>query len=262
MATNKNDYWLNNVWGELPYRVPGTDGLVLPAGNDTTDRPSSPEDGHIRYNKTKERLEGWVNGNWEFIVSGDTPTILTVPDKLSIPNGPHADGDLLTVLDDGDGHELLFVWNNANPEIAGPPAIYRWRLLSTTELFASAVVYRNQVIFDEPTQDIGAGFAILFNPYVKEINVTIIDAFDPGRTIHIREAGGGTLMDTPLINPQLPGTYQLKILDSTNSDSDGIQNKYLLNNTGRIEAVVGGASSGNGRAVVYIKAVTQLEETP
>lgn len=263
MATNKNDYWLNNVWGELPYRVPGEEGLVLPSGT-TAERPSGatgPFPGHIRYNDDLNRLEAYVNFQWETVLSGDIPTIVTVPLIANLPPAPQPDGALATVLDDGDGHELLFVWNNANPDIGNP--FVKWRLLSTTELFSSAVVYRNQVITSTggTPQNIGAAFATLFNPYVKEINVTVVDAFDPGRTMFIQEGAGGILMATGLINLQLPGSYQLKIPDSTNSNADGIQDDYLLSNTGQIQANFN-ATGGAGRAVVYIKAVTQLEENP
>jgi len=262
MTTPKNDYWLNSVWGSLPYRVPGEEGLVLPSGT-TAERPAGatgPFPGHIRYNDDINRLEAYVNFQWETVLSGDIPTIVTVPLIGNLPPAPQPDGALATVMDDGDGHELLFVWNNANTDLGVP--FVKWRLLSTTELFSSAVVYRNEVITDLAIQNIGSAFATLFNPYVKEINVTIVDAFDPGRTLFIQEGGGAILMSSGLINPQLPGSYQLKIPDSTNSDTDGIQDDYLLNATGQVQAIIGGGTGSAGRAVVYIKAVTQLEESP
>jgi hypothetical protein len=258
MVTPKETYWLNNVWGELPYRVPGTEGLVLPAGFEI-DRPSSPEDGHIRYNKDSNRLEAYVNFQWETVVSGEVSTVATVDTINDLPPSPQSDGSLAVVLDDGDGHELLFVWNNTNTDIS---VVAKWRLLSTTELFSSAVVYRNQVITDLAIQNVGSAFLTVFNPYVKEINVTIVEAFDAGRTLFIQEGGGATLMDSLLINPQLEGTYQLKIPDSTNSNTDGIQDDYLLASTGQVQAVIGGGSGSAGKAVVFVKVVTLLEENP
>ena len=68
-------------------------------------------------------------------------------------------------------------------------------------------------------------------------------------------------MASGLINAQLNGTYQLKIPDSTNA-LDGIEDDYLLDATGQIVAVLGGGTGGAGQAVVYVKAVTQLEESP
>ena len=262
MATSKNDYWLNNVWGSLPYRVPGEEGLVLPSGT-TAERPAGatgPFPGHIRYNDDINRLEAYVNFQWETVLSGEIPTIVTVPLIVNLPPAPQPDGALATVLDDGDGHEMLFVWNNANADLGAP--FVKWRLLSTTELFSSAVVYRNTVIdTSAAVLPIGSPFATLFNPYVKEINVTIVQAYPVGRTLQIEESGGATLMASGLINPQLPGSYQLKIPDSTNS-LDGIEDDYLLDSTGQIVSVLGGGTGGSGQAVVYIKAVTQLEESP
>lgn len=259
MATPKNDYWLNSVWGETPYKVPGVEGLVLPNGL-TGERPTSPLPGHIRYNTTTNKLEAYVNFSWQPLVSGDVPTIVTVPLIGSLPTAPQADGALATVLDDGDGHELMFVWNNANTDLGSP--LTKWRLLSSTEAFADSVVYRNTVIDTSAAiLPIGNPFATLFNPYVKEINVTITQAYTAGKTLEIQESGGATLMATGLINPQLVGTYQLKIPASTNS-IDGIEDDYLLDATGQIVAVLGGGTGGAGQAVVYVRAVTQLEESP
>lgn len=261
MATNKNDYWLNSVWGSLPYRVPGQEGLVLPSGT-TAERPSGatgPFPGHIRYNDDLNRLEAYVNFQWETVLSGDIPTIVTVPLITNLPPAPQPDGALATVLDDGDGHELLFVWNNANADIGVP--LVKWRLLSTTELFSSAVVYRNAVVSDTAgTVPVGSPFATLFNPYIKEINVDVQIPFAGGVVLSLQEAGGGPLMSSSLINPQLVGTYQLKIPGSNNI-ADGFNDDYLLAATGQIQLNVTNPSS-SGRAVVYVKAVTQLEESP
>jgi len=260
MATNRNDYWLNSVWGELPYKVPGVEGLILPAGT-TAERPSvgtGLAPGHMRYNTNTNRIEAYVNFNWETVVSGSIPTIITVPNITSLPAAPQTDGAISVVLDDGDGHELLLVWNNSNTTI---PTLDKWRLLSSTELFSDSVVYRNQVISDLALQPIGNAFRTAFNPYVKEINVTITQAFDPGRTMFIQEAGGAVLMNSALINPQLVGTYQLKVQGSTNVP-DGNFDDYLVVTTGQIMAVIAGGTGGGGEAVVYIKAVTQLEENP
>ncbi len=266
MATPKNDYWLNSVWGQHPYRVPGEEGLVLPSGN-TGARPHGvvngidhgPFPGHLRYNTDDNRLEAYVNFQWETVVSGDVSTVATVDTTNDLPPAPQNDGALAVVLDDGDGHELLFVWNNTNTDLGSP--IVKWRLLSTTELFSSAVVYRNQVITDLAMQNIGSAFLTLFNPYVKEINVTIVEAFDAGRTMFIQESGGAILMDSSLINPQLVGTYQLQIPDSTNV-LDGISDDWLLDSTGQVQANIGGGSGSGGKAVVFIKTVTLLEESP
>ena len=259
MATPKNDYWLNSVWGETPYKVPGVEGLVLPNGL-TGERPTTPLPGHIRYNTSTNRLEGYIGGSWKDIVSGDVPTIITVALIGNLPTAPLVDGALATVLDDGDGHELMFVWNNANVDLGAP--LTKWRLLSSTESFADSVVYRNTVIDTSAAiLPIGSPFVPLFNPYVKEINVTIVQAYGAGKTLEIQESGGATLMASGLINAQLTGTYQLKIPDSTNA-LDGIEDDYLLDATGQIVAALGGGTGGAGQAVVYVKAVTQLEESP
>ena len=261
MTTPKNDYWLNSVWGSLPYRVPGEEGLVLPSGT-TAERPAGatgPFPGHIRYNDDINRLEAYVNFQWETVLSGDIPTIVTVPLIGNLPPAPQPDGALATVMDDGDGHELLFVWNNANTDLGVP--FVKWRLLSTTELFSSAVVYRNAVVSDTAgVVPVGSPFVTLFNPYVKEINVDVQIAFAGPVVLSVQESGGGVLMASSLINPQLVGTYQLKIPGSDNV-ADGFFDDYLLVNTGQIQMNVINPSS-SGRAVVYIKAVTQLEESP
>ncbi len=262
MATPKNDYWLKNVWGELPYRVPGQEGLILPSGT-TAERPdgsSGLTPGHIRYNTSTNRLEAYVGaGTWEDIVSGNVPTITTAALVGNLPSGPQTSGAIAIVLDDGDQNELMFVWNNANIDLTAP--YYKWRMISSTELFSDAVVYRNAVVSDTAgTVPIGAPFNTLFNPYIKEINIDIQQPFASGVGLSIQESGSGILMASGLINPQLVGTYQLKIPGSNNV-VDGFNDAYLVNTTGQMQLNVINPST-SGRAVVYIKAVTQLEQNP
>ena len=276
--TSRNDYWLNAVWGELPYRIPGVEGLVLPVGDGGNDRPGNmgtpdatgPFRGHIRYNTDIERLEAYVNFQWETLVSGDVPITLVVDTVNNLPIAPQADGSLAVVLNslDGGGHQSMFVWNDTNTDLGTP--LHRWLPLASTELFADSVVYRNEIVFDTFSTNIGSAFALPFNPYIKEINVDIQETFDPLTKINIWESGGSDpLMDENLINAQLVGTYQLKITGSNVSPvliPPDEYVKYLLGatgGTGQIEAIItGGPGGGPGRAVVYIKAVTQLEETP
>lgn len=262
MATPKNDYWLHSVWGEQPYRVPGQEGLILPSGT-TAERPtggSGLTQGHIRYNTSTNRLEAYVGaGVWENVVSGNIPTIITASLVGNLPAGPQTNGALAVVLDDGDQNELIFVWNNSNVDLPAPN--YKWRLISSTELFSDSVVYKNSVVQDTAgTVPIGTAFNTLFNPYIKEINIDIQQAFASTVILSIQESGGGVLMASNLINPQLVGTYQLKIPGSNNV-VDGFNDNYLANTTGQMQLNVINPST-SGRAVVYIKAVTQLEANP
>ena len=48
----------------------GQQYIMLPVGNDTTDRPGSPTAGMIRYNSVANSLEGYNGEQWKSIGAG------------------------------------------------------------------------------------------------------------------------------------------------------------------------------------------------
>jgi hypothetical protein len=49
--------------------------LLIPKGNNTTDRPATPVNGHIRYNTTDNQLEAYQNSAWRSIRFKESATI-------------------------------------------------------------------------------------------------------------------------------------------------------------------------------------------
>lgn len=69
MVTDRRQHWLNVLF-PAEVNFPGkTEGLVVPSGF-TAERPSFPTNGIIRYNKSANILEAYVNGAWVDILSG------------------------------------------------------------------------------------------------------------------------------------------------------------------------------------------------
>ena len=255
MATNKNEHWLNVVFGETPYEIPGVEGLIVPAGT-VGERPAAfgidLKNGLIRYNTDNFAMEGFINGEWRNFLVGETPTVEvvdTINDLQSVPTP--VDGDL-SVVKDNSGEEELYVYNSANTDLGLP--LLKWRMLATTESSPPRVNFRNQ-LFDASVAVNNIGDPVLtpYSPFVKEINVDIQQAFNPGRTLQVQEGGASVLMSTAEINPQLVGTYQKLIPGSWNADPT-----YALTTTGQIQAVQGGGTGGPGLAVVYVKYVVQV----
>ncbi len=61
----KNDDVAVDINGQV---ILGTKNSVLvPKGNNSTDRPASPVNGHLRYNTTDNELEAYQNGAWRNI---------------------------------------------------------------------------------------------------------------------------------------------------------------------------------------------------
>jgi len=254
-ATDKQEHWLNVVFRELPYVIPETEGLVLPSGTTAERPPLAPnlQNGLIRYNLDTNRLESFTAGSWQNILQGNEPTINTVALIANLPSVPAPiDGDLATVLDDGSGNEEIYIWNSANADLGIP--LNRWRLLSTTEMNPPRVNFRNETIdYTTPgVNNVGGPAAVVYSPFVKEINVSITQAFDGGATLSIQEGGGSLLMSTAEINTALVGEYQRITPQSNNTDPT-----YALLSTGQIQAVLTGAPT-QGQAVVYVKYVVQI----
>jgi hypothetical protein len=49
--------------------------LLVPKGNNTTDRPATPVNGHIRYNTTDNQLEAYQNSAWRSVRFKEATTI-------------------------------------------------------------------------------------------------------------------------------------------------------------------------------------------
>ena len=49
--------------------------LLVPKGNNTTDRPATPVNGHIRYNTTDNQLEAYQNSAWRSVRFKESATI-------------------------------------------------------------------------------------------------------------------------------------------------------------------------------------------
>jgi hypothetical protein len=49
--------------------------LLIPKGNNSTDRPATPVNGHIRYNTTDNQLEAYQNSAWRSIRFKESTTI-------------------------------------------------------------------------------------------------------------------------------------------------------------------------------------------
>ena len=80
-TTDKSDHWLNVVFRETPYIIPGVEGVVLPIGT-TAERPvGAPElqNGLIRYNGDTNLLEAYLAGTWQDLVAGNVPEQALLP---------------------------------------------------------------------------------------------------------------------------------------------------------------------------------------
>ena len=92
--------------------INGTDAIKIPVGQ-TSERPSTPEDGYIRYNSELERYEGYGAGNsWGSLggvkdVSGDT--------YISAENTPNANNDELRFYT--KGNERMRIFENGNIQL-------------------------------------------------------------------------------------------------------------------------------------------------
>jgi hypothetical protein len=76
--------------------VPGTAGVVIPAGN-TAARPGLPANGTLRYNSQTGTFEGYANNVWGAITTGTgvTSVGLSMPSEFTVTNSPiTSTGDL------------------------------------------------------------------------------------------------------------------------------------------------------------------------
>lgn len=76
--------------------VPGTAGVVVPAGN-TAARPGLPANGTLRYNSQTGTFEGYANNVWGAITTGTgvTSVGLSMPSEFTVTNSPvTSTGDL------------------------------------------------------------------------------------------------------------------------------------------------------------------------
>ena len=79
--------------------IAATDAVRLPAGN-TSQRPSSPANGDIRYNSTETTIEGYANGSWANLASGTQ--LIDANGNTSISVEPTADADEVHIKTSGD----------------------------------------------------------------------------------------------------------------------------------------------------------------
>lgn len=63
VALTANVDSLNSLGGASPF-FNSTSAVCLPSG-DTSQRPGSPKDGDIRYNKETKKFEGYEDGSWK-----------------------------------------------------------------------------------------------------------------------------------------------------------------------------------------------------
>lgn len=64
------------------FHILGTNGFVIPAGN-VAQRPSSPDEGTLRFNNEYDRLEYFDGAEWDIVAGGVTNQTITTADGLT-----------------------------------------------------------------------------------------------------------------------------------------------------------------------------------
>jgi hypothetical protein len=164
-------------------------------------------------------------------------SVPTINDLSTITPAPN--GEIAVVLDNGFGHQELYIWNTANSDL-GPP-LFRWRLLSTTDIELFRVNYRQSNV-GIVTQNIA--HPLPDDAIVKEISVEVIEEYSMGATIQIEDSGSFVYMPDLLINPQLESTYETIL-------HENITPSLMLGGT-QLIAVIGGAPAV-GSCRIYVK---------
>jgi hypothetical protein len=93
--------------------INGTDALRLPAGNNSSERPSISDSNYcIRYNTTDNQFEGYSNGNW-----GSLGGVTSINQKVTI-TADNTDGlKFLTGPDGGSSLERMHILNDGTVNI-------------------------------------------------------------------------------------------------------------------------------------------------
>ena len=187
------------------------------------------------------------------ISSCPTAAFIVVDVPANLPN-TGTNGDLAVVLDDSSGGdpdspEAMYVWD---ADAAGgkpfPAPYYNWRRIASTADLNNRIDYRQGGIATAMNQSIGAPLVLANNPVVKEVSVTIINPYDPGTRIQVRDTGATVYMDSGLgppytgdLDPMVPGTYTL--------DASGNQTVMA---TAQLEVLITGAPVA-GTGYVFVK---------
>ena len=84
-STDRRQHWMNVLFPDTIDFPGNTDGIIAPSGL-TSERPSVPVNGYIRYNSTTKVIEGYVNGVWVELGSTGSGGVSAFTDLSDTPN--------------------------------------------------------------------------------------------------------------------------------------------------------------------------------
>ena len=159
----------------VSFVVSGTDAMVLPIGNNSSNRPGTPYAGMIRYNETDTQFEGYSNGAWGSlggVKDIDQDTFITAQTATA----GTTDGDALHFVSRGTG--TMYMINHTSTKTLAPSAnnsvdlgtsALRWKdIYSSGTIYSDAVSLANLTVSNDAT--IGGNLSVA--AYIKHIGDT------------------------------------------------------------------------------------------
>jgi len=105
-----------------------TDAVRLPAGNSTTDRPTTPANGMIRYNTTDNRFEAYENGAWVNMIGGGgggSGTVTSITAGTGLDGGTITTSGTIAIANSGVGTNQIANAAITTPKLFANPGINR-----------------------------------------------------------------------------------------------------------------------------------------